>query len=181
MDTNLPITEVRYNVYCHLEERISLAMLPPLGNYGGSTLHIMWKIYNHSRQEGYYIYFRKNNVCHWWPKIQITILGLTSAKNCKNDENAENASPTTEQRYFTHQKSFEFTKYHSLICSFSENQSFLPFAFLKASKTQTRTVRTKYLRYRQQDLVRKWISNNKPYVLLASVPTPCLLCILFSS
>ena len=150
------------------------------GTKGGQPCISCRKIYNHSRQEGYYIYFRKNNVCHKkfsciGQKYRSQYWGWRQQKIAKNDENAENAS-----RNYWAKVLHTFTKYHSLICSFSENQSFLPFAFLKASKTQTRTVRTKYFRYRQQDLVRKWISNNKPYVLLASVPTPCLLCILFS-
>ena len=35
-----------------------------VGELRGSTLHIMWRTYNHARQEGYHIYFHKNNVCH---------------------------------------------------------------------------------------------------------------------
>ena len=31
---------------------------------GRSTLHMIWRIYNHHKQERYHIYFRKNNVCH---------------------------------------------------------------------------------------------------------------------
>ena len=52
---------------------------------------------------------------------------------------ADNASSATEQRYFMHQKSFKFSKYHSLICFLSETKLFATNGFSNSVKNADQT------------------------------------------
>ena len=65
---------------------------------------------------------------------------LKSAKNCEKWRFLQITLHTpTEQRYFMHQKSFKFSKYHSLICFLSENKLFATNGFSNSVKNADQT------------------------------------------